>query len=47
MYAPFLVLLVPYAFGAISGGTLMMGGHLLMLPAMLGVMLWRHRDYRH
>jgi len=47
MYLPFLVLLIPYAFGAISGGALMMGGHVLMLPAMLAAMLWRHREYRH
>ncbi|MEU8079909.1 hypothetical protein AB0B31_31225 [Catellatospora citrea] len=47
MYLPFLVLLVPYAFGAVSGEALMMGGHLLMLPAMLAAMLWRHHEYRH
>ena len=47
MYLPFLVLLVPYGLGALSADTLMMGGHLLMLPAMLGAMLWRHREYRH
>ncbi|WP_144126893.1 hypothetical protein [Catellatospora sichuanensis] len=47
MYVPFLVLLVPYAYGAVSGEALMMGGHLLMLPAMLAAMLWRHREYRH
>lgn len=47
MYLPFLVLLVPYALGAISGHGLMMGGHLLMVPAMLAAMLWRHREYRH
>lgn len=47
MYVPFLILLVPYAFGAISGAALMMGGHLLMLPAMLAAMLWRRHEYRH
>jgi hypothetical protein len=47
MVLPFLALLVPYTMGAISGGALMVGGHLLMLPAMLAAMLWRHRDYRH
>ena len=47
MVLPFLALLVPYAMGAIDGDVLMMGGHLLMLPAMLGAMLWRHREYRH
>lgn len=47
MVLPFLALLVPYAMRAIDGEALMMGGHLLMLPAMLGAMLWRHREYRH
>lgn len=47
MYLPFLVLLVPYAFGAISGGAVMMGGHMLMFVAMLAAMLWRHHEYRH
>jgi hypothetical protein len=45
MYLPFVVLLVPYWLGAISGGALMMGGHVLMLPAMLAAMLWRRGDY--
>lgn len=47
MYLPFLVLLVPYAFGAISGGAVMMGGHMLMFITMLAAMLWRHHEYRH
>jgi len=47
MYLPFLVLLVPYAFGAISGSVMMMGGHVLMLPAMLAAMVWRRCDYTH
>ena len=47
MVLPFLALLIPYALKAIDGETLMMGGHLLMLPAMLAAMLWRHREYRH
>jgi hypothetical protein len=47
MVLPFLALLVPYSMGAISGSALMMGGHILMLPAMLAAMLWRHREYRH
>lgn len=47
MYVPFVVLLVPYWLGAISAGVLMMGGHLLMLPAMLAAMLWRRGDYYH
>jgi flagellar biosynthetic protein FliP len=47
MYLPFLVLLVPYAFGAVSAHGLMMGGHVLMMPAMLAAMLWRLDEYRH
>jgi len=47
MFLPFLVLLVPYAFGAISGDAVMMGGHMLMFLTMLAAMLWRHHEYRH
>jgi flagellar biosynthetic protein FliP len=47
MYLPFVVLLVPYWLGAISADALMTGGHLLMLPAMLGAMLWRRTEYSH
>jgi flagellar biosynthetic protein FliP len=39
MYVPFAVLLVPFWAGVISGGTLMVAGHALMLPAMAVVML--------
>lgn len=45
MYAPFLVLLVPYWMGAMSGDDLMMGGHVLMLPAMAVAMLARRSEY--
>jgi hypothetical protein len=47
MFLPFVVLLVPYAFGAISGHAVMMGGHMLMFVTMLAAMLWRHHEYRH
>jgi flagellar biosynthetic protein FliP len=47
MYLPFLVLLVPYWLGAITGGTLMGAGHILMLPAMALAMLWRRSEYLH
>ena len=47
MYLPFLILLVPYWAGAITGGTLMGAGHLLMLPAMALAMLWRRSEYVH
>ncbi len=47
MYLPFVVLLVPYWAGAISADTLMIGGHLLMLPFMAGAMLLRPSEYQH
>jgi flagellar biosynthetic protein FliP len=47
MYLPFLVLLAPYWSGVLGGGGLLTGGHLLMLPAMLGVMLYRWDVYAH
>ncbi len=47
MYLPFAVLLVPYWAGAISADTLMIGGHVLMLPLMAGAMLLRPSDYQH
>jgi hypothetical protein len=47
MYVPFLVLLVPYGAGVLSADGLMMGGHVLMFPAMLAAMLWRRGDYYH
>jgi len=45
MYVPFLVLLAPFWTGLVSAGVLLGGGHLLMLPAMLGVMLYRRDEY--
>jgi flagellar biosynthetic protein FliP len=47
MVAPFLLLLVPLAAGAITADTLMMGGHSLMFLTMLGAMLLRRDDYTH
>jgi len=47
MCAPFVVLLVPYGLGAITGETLMMGGHVLMFLTMLGAMLLRRDEYAH
>jgi hypothetical protein len=47
MYLPFLVLLPPLWMGAISGHTLMMAGHVLMLPAMALAMLLRRHEYTH
>ncbi|MEU8409189.1 hypothetical protein AB0C19_23585 [Micromonospora sp. NPDC048842] len=42
MYVPFLLLLVPFWAGLIGADALMLGGHLLMIPAMVLVAL-RHR----
>jgi flagellar biosynthetic protein FliP len=47
MYVPFLILLVPYGLGTLSGHGMMMWGHVLMFPAMLAAMLWRRGDYYH
>ena len=47
MYAPFVVLLVPYWTGAVSGAELMAWGHLLMFPAMALVMYLRPAEYTH
>lgn len=47
MYLPFVVLFVPLWLGAISAGTLMVAGHLLMLPAMAVAMLLRRDEYTH
>ena len=47
MYLPFAVLLVPFWAGAISSGTLMTAGHVLMLPAMALAMLYRRSEYLH
>ncbi|MEW2384272.1 hypothetical protein AB0873_19580 [Micromonospora sp. NPDC047707] len=48
MYVPVLLLLVPFRAGLIDGDALLMGGHLLMLPAMLVAMLRRRDEYaRH
>jgi hypothetical protein len=47
MYLPFVVLLVPYWLGAISGAVLMTAGHVLMVPLMLAAMIRRRGDYLH
>lgn len=45
MYLPFVVLFFPFWVGALSGDTLLVAGHILMLPAMVVAMLHR-RDER-
>src|SRR3954452_24392200 len=47
MYLPFLVLLVPFAAGAITGPTLMTAGHLLMLRLMAAGRGYRRHEYLH
>ena len=47
MYLPFLALFAPLALGLIGSGTLMLWGHVLMLPAMAAVMLLRPHEYAH
>jgi hypothetical protein len=47
MYAPFVVLFVPFWTGLIDGGALMAWGHLMMLPAMALAMLLRPAEYAH
>ncbi|MEK8105397.1 hypothetical protein NKG94_09880 [Micromonospora sp. M12] len=42
MYVPFLLLLVPWWAGLLDADVLMLGGHLLMVPAMVLVAV-RHR----
>jgi flagellar biosynthetic protein FliP len=45
MYAPFIILFLPYWAGLITAGDLFTLGHLLMLPAMLLAMLRRRAEY--
>ncbi|SCG44825.1 hypothetical protein [Micromonospora halophytica] len=42
MYLPYLLLLVPFVTGLLDGDALLLGGHLLMVPAMVVVAV-RHR----
>jgi hypothetical protein len=45
MYLPFVVLFGPYWAGLISGGTMLVAGHVVMLPCMFVVMLRRRDEY--
>ncbi|WP_168800431.1 hypothetical protein [Cellulomonas telluris] len=47
MALPFVVGLVPYWAGAVGAGDALLLGHVLMLPAMVGVMLLRRDEYAH
>ena len=45
MYLPFVVLFAPLWLGAVSPTGMLVGGHVLMLPAMAGAMLLRREEY--
>ena len=45
MYIPFIILFVPFWAGLLSGHLVMIGGHILMLPAMVAAMLLRRDEY--
>jgi hypothetical protein len=45
MHLPFLALLVPYWAGGVTGGAVLLWGHVLMLPAMALAMLARPREH--
>jgi hypothetical protein len=45
MIVPTVLLIAVSSLGLLPRTSLMMGTHILMLPAMLGVMLYRWRDY--
>ena len=47
MYLPFALFLPPVWSGAMSGGAMITAAHLLMLPTMLGLMLWRRNEHGH
>jgi len=45
MYLPFIVLFGPYWAGLVSAETMLLAGHVLMLPCMVAVMLHRREEY--
>jgi hypothetical protein len=45
MYAPFLILLIPWWAGLVPSEAVILGGHVLMLPAMVLAMLRRIGEY--
>ena len=47
MYLPFIIFFPAALTGLMTGGAMMVGGHVLMLAAMLAVMLWRRDHYGH
>jgi flagellar biosynthetic protein FliP len=47
MYVPFAIMIVPFWLDWVSDHAVMMAGHILMVPLMLVVMLWRRAEYSH
>ena len=47
MVIPSAVAIALYAVAAISSESVLVIQHAVMIPAMLGVMLWRYDDYAH
>ena len=47
MYVPLALLIVPFWLGALPGGALLAGMHVLMFPAMWLVMTRRPAEYVH
>ncbi|EME62618.1 hypothetical protein [Amycolatopsis decaplanina] len=45
MYLPYVLFMPFFWTGLVSGTTLMMAGHVLMVPAMLAAMLRRRAEY--
>ncbi|MDX8055876.1 hypothetical protein SK571_41420 [Lentzea sp. BCCO 10_0798] len=45
MVVPYLVLLVPYWLGVLDGPAVEMGGHLLMVPAMIAVLVLHRHEH--
>jgi hypothetical protein len=47
MVVPTAVVIALYWLGAISSESVMLLQHVIMVPAMVGVMLWRYDHYSH
>jgi hypothetical protein len=47
MVVPTAVVIAMYWLAAIPSGSVLAIQHLIMVPAMVGVMLWRHEHYSH
>ena len=47
MIVPTALVIGLYAVGAIASGTVLVAQHVVMIPAMVAVMLWRYEHYSH